>query len=580
MVAVPGFPKLSRTNAGFQFRGVYPKHLRKIIGASELKRSLGTDSLSDAKLAWAELSAEFDRVKGEAQQVFDGAKPADHSLRASRALTLREAERLVRSWHAFRLKSEFDILANLPRSERTSDARKRSVQEQIEGHGDLRHWKWRRSAADVIQHLCEQHGFETPLAESPVWNRFADRVIEARVDVLKRVLARMDDDFTDSPLRTDPSFLKPVVDATPLHPGSHSASQAKPPLSLKAEIQKYVEDRGRAISEQTRQANKGRLRLLPAYFGDEHDIRYITSSDMEAFRETILDLPRDPFRALPNTPLADMPALAKSRGLQVSSRNNSRIVFETVSSFFKRLVDRGLIDRNPCAGLAIKKDARAERKRHPFSPATLETLFSSSIFAPGHTKFDSSYWVPLIGLFTGMRLGEICQLWTDDLSEVDGVQCIRIRHSEAREQRLKTGDSERIIPIHKELERLGLSNWWQTKQGTPPERLFPEIPKSASDTFSDAFSKRFAYQMKKLGLAGQGLVFHSFRHTFVDGMRNAGLDEATQKAIGGWKAKDVHAQYGQGPAIPRIKQEIDRVWFSDSTKTLDLGNIAVWHHSR
>lgn len=575
MAAVPGFPRLSRTNAGYQFRGVYPKHLRKIIGASELKRSLSTDSLKDAKLAWAELSAEFDRIKREAQQVFDGVAPS-RRLESSQALTLREAERLVREWHAFRLKAEFDILASLPRKERSSEARRLAVKEEIEGHGDLRHWKWRQSASDVMEHLCDQQGFEMPHAESHVWNSFADRIIEARVDVLKRVLARMDDDFSESPLRTDPSFLRPIVDDTPLHPGSDPATPAQQSLSLNAEIQKYVEDRGRSVSEQTRQANRGRLRLLAAYFGDEHDIRSITSSDMEAFREVVLDLPRDPFRALPNTPLADMPAIAKSRGLQISSRNNSRIVFETVSSFFKRLVDRGLIDRNPCSGLAIKKDARAERKRHPFTPATLETLFSSSVFAPKHAKFDSSYWVPLIGLFTGMRLGEICQLWTDDLIEVDGIKCIRVRHSEARDQRLKTGDSERTIPVHRELERLGLIAWWRSKQILEPARLFPEIPKSASDTFSDAFSKRFAYQMRKLGLAGKGLVFHSFRHTFVDGMRNAGIDEATQKALGGWKAKDVHAQYGRGPGIRRLKQQIDNVRFADTNRELDLSKIAIY----
>ena len=36
------------------------------------------------------------------------------------------------------------------------------------------------------------------------------------------------------------------------------------------------------------------------------------------------------------------------------------------------------------------------------------------------------YWVPLLGLYTGARLNEICQLYVNDIKEIDKIWCIDI----------------------------------------------------------------------------------------------------------------------------------------------------------
>jgi integrase len=410
--------------------------------------------------------------------------------------------------------------------------------------------------------------------------------MEARADIAKRVLARMSDDFSAAPLGTDASFTQREQTPSPLNPGS-VPNEATSAQSLQELVEGYASDRGRAVSDATRRANRSRLKLLVAYFGATHDLKEIGTREMERFRNTVMDLPRDPFRTLPDTPLKDMPRIAEERGIPAADRNNARIILETASSFFRHLQTREYIDRNPCEGLSIKKDPRAARKRRPFAVSELQLLFEAKPYAAEAAsgrrrrqgRYDGAYWIPLIGLFTGMRLAEICQLWSDDVGTIDGIPSIQVRHNPAREQRLKTIGSERAIPIHRELIRLGLFEWVQTRP-SQAARLFPDVPYSSSGSPSDVFSKRFATRMKRIELHGKGIVFHSFRHTFVDAMRNARIDEASQKAIGGWAAKDVHGQYGQGPSIQRLKEAIDQVWFERGEERLALDYITPFRRPR
>jgi integrase len=61
--------------------------------------------------------------------------------------------------------------------------------------------------------------------------------------------------------------------------------------------------------------------------------------------------------------------------------------------------------------------------------------------------------VPLLSLWTGMRLNECVQLRTDDVAGRDGVDVVLIREDEDGDKRLKTDASERFVPVNSELKR-------------------------------------------------------------------------------------------------------------------------------
>lgn len=90
-----------------------------------------------------------------------------------------------------------------------------------------------------------------------------------------------------------------------------------------------------------------------------------------------------------------------------------------------------------------------------------------------HVFKDGKFWVPLIGLFSGMRLGEIVQLHRSDLLCVDGVWVFDINRAEDAKKKVKTETSLRQVPVHHTLIDLGLLE--RRENNSLGKRLFPDL---------------------------------------------------------------------------------------------------------
>jgi len=56
------------------------------------------------------------------------------------------------------------------------------------------------------------------------------------------------------------------------------------------------------------------------------------------------------------------------------------------------------------------------------------------------------FWLPVLGLFTGCRIEELCQLHCSDVIQYDGIWCLDI--NDEGEKRLKNKSSKRVVPLH------------------------------------------------------------------------------------------------------------------------------------
>ncbi len=63
--------------------------------------------------------------------------------------------------------------------------------------------------------------------------------------------------------------------------------------------------------------------------------------------------------------------------------------------------------------------------------------------ALGWGAWTARQWIPLIALFSGLRLNEICTLRCDDVEERDGVRLIRVRPDEQGKKKLKSKAARR-----------------------------------------------------------------------------------------------------------------------------------------
>jgi len=86
MKKVENFPRLYERDGRYVFRAAIPMHLREAVGSSEYKRTLGTDSLKEAKHAWAQTDAEFERIKANAQASLSGVYATSGRAKTKQAL--------------------------------------------------------------------------------------------------------------------------------------------------------------------------------------------------------------------------------------------------------------------------------------------------------------------------------------------------------------------------------------------------------------------------------------------------------------------------------------------------------------
>lgn len=231
-----------------------------------------------------------------------------------------------------------------------------------------------------------------------------------------------------------------------------------------------------------------------------------------------------------------------------------------VSALFEWAIKYGYATLNPARGMTITNPKRANEERQAFSDDDLKRLFGSNEYVTHSHKHPYQYWVPLIALYTGARLNEICQLHLCDLHEIDGVSVIRISE-EGGNKRLKTKAARRSIPIHHELLRFGLADYANALRQQGHERLFPEL-QPGRDGYGKAASKWFATYSSRCGVDAPGKVFHSFRHTFIDRLKQADVPKEKIAALVGHEDESVtFGRYGKDYSPSSLKISIESLSF-------------------
>ncbi|EMN7268913.1 site-specific integrase [Vibrio parahaemolyticus] len=203
-------------------------------------------------------------------------------------------------------------------------------------------------------------------------------------------------------------------------------------------------------------------------------------------------------------------------------------IIEKFSTFLNWSKAHGYVKDNVFYRLP-KKSEKGGKKRLCFSDQHLAAIFKMKDYKSHSYLHPYYYWVPLLGRYTGARLNEICQLTIDDILQVDGVQCLKIWDN-VEGQSVKNSSSIRLIPIHNELIAKGFLSFVDSKN---KGRLFPELP-LVDGYYSTNASKWFSRRRDSLGL-GKGLDAHSFRHTFINELKQLGVSKEIIECIVGHK---------------------------------------------
>ena len=126
-----------------------------------------------------------------------------------------------------------------------------------------------------------------------------------------------------------------------------------------------------------------------------------------------------------------------------------------------------------------------------------------------------------------MRLGEIAQLELSDIFEKNGTLCFDINEvsddeDAAHKKSVKTESGKRCIPIHPILLDLGFKKYIEDAKASKRKALWPDDG-DAKSPLKRRLSKWFAYHLDKRVTTDKKRCFHSFRHSFIDNLRQNGV---------------------------------------------------------
>jgi len=241
--------------------------------------------------------------------------------------------------------------------------------------------------------------------------------------------------------------------------------------------------------------------------------------------------------------------------------------FTTVREFLK-FVGSQQYPIKPGLGDIVKFTGKAAQKgsggRRGFNGNELKMLFESEDYQLCRFKRPCDYWLPLLALFTGARQGELVQLYVEDIYQVDGTWVIDINNK--ADKRLKSEDAGRVVPLHRQLEKLGLILYLEKCKKLKQVKLFPAEKRNERDQF--AYSKRFSSYRKKCGVVDGLVDFHAFRHTVSGILIGKGVGEGIVNDIVGHASQQrsetlrTYAAEGtfmpvKADALKKLKYDID-----------------------
>lgn len=246
-------------------------------------------------------------------------------------------------------------------------------------------------------------------------------------------------------------------------------------------------------------------------FGDK-PVKEITGRVAGEFRDLLFSLPTSYAKGKRDLDLNAEVERAQEFDLPTLSGKSVKNHFMRLSALWNQLLRRELADKNPWSNWDF--DLTKRNPRRAWTGDEL-ALLSSSAWTCSTISQATFAGITLVAAYSGMRLGEICNLRNEDIQEVDGIPGFLIRPHPEDKWTPKTEAGTRNVPIHSALLDWGILDF--RKDGE--KFLFSELKTPKSGLRGTDFGRNFSKFKTTIGLPA-AITFHSFRHTVSTRLRN------------------------------------------------------------
>ena len=322
---------------------------------------------------------------------------------------------------------------------------------------------------------------------------------------------------------------------------------AEKPRTLSWLMQQFLADRDGTVDKRTLLNVRYCLDLVLLVMGDMR-LAELDRERCRTMRDTLIQLPKRVLQLYPGKSCA----FILRQNLPPMNPKTANKAIHFFSSMLTWAERETLIDKHPARALTVSLRQRPSDERNAYTEDELGILFRGWSRLKGDPP---RYWVPLIGLLSGMRLEEICQLRAKDFVEPSGIACFSIDPAAGA---LKTLAAERLVPVHNRLFELGLAGY---VAGLDPKgRMWPSLKPDKYGKRSSAFSKWFGNHKRSAGLQDPKLTFHSLRHTFVNGLKQLEVAETViAELVGHTNHSITLSRYGKRYNLPLLNKAVQAV---------------------
>ena len=294
-----------------------------------------------------------------------------------------------------------------------------------------------------------------------------------------------------------------------LSPAQENRKNAKS-QTISAMAQRFILNDA-SKSADTVKGTKTTLDLFIEAFGDL-PVNQVTGTTAGDFHDLLLGLPATHGKSKNRLPIRDAVKSAKEQGLETVSGKTVKNHFSRLSSLWSTLVQREIVPKNPWMQWSFNTTKKTERRCWSDEELALLTTAQWE-----HRSISRRTYAGMVNvaLYTGLRLGEICNLRSQDIENVQGVACFYIRPHQEDGWSPKSAPGTRLVPIHSQLIKAGVMSFLKPDQYF----LFQDLPTSSDGVRGAAFGQAFSKLKTKLDLPAE-ITFHSFRHTVSTKLRN------------------------------------------------------------
>jgi integrase len=302
-----------------------------------------------------------------------------------------------------------------------------------------------------------------------------------------------------------------VSDLVPKRNGRRKAG-----VRLSDVMKAYAKEHEQKWGQKTRLENLGSYRLITDVIGDI-EVRAITKQTTMDLRDKISKLPANMYKIYPDKSIKQILKIPNITPMSTTTVNKHVFRLSTILNYS---VKEGYIQINFAEKMKISIKRRQDEERKTYSREDVANIVKALPLDPDKPE---RFWIALIACFTGLRLDEICQLYVEDVQQVDGIWCVSV--NDEKDKKVKSLSGKRVVPLHPALLSSGLLRYVEELRVSGVPRLWMNLQWREADGYSNAFGKWFQRFNRQHVTDDPQKVFHSMRHLVTDSLKQAGVQE-------------------------------------------------------